>query len=90
MTKEKVPTRKQSAAAADAVNLTIQFHILVLHLLERFHGPVAAWLGRLPLRGKFTFLPLIAGFAFRLGLNEAALFHRGSGNGTEHQRNGDA
>jgi hypothetical protein len=76
---------KQSAAAANAVNLTVQFRVLVLHLLKRLHGRVASRLSRFPFRRELGFLPLIAGFTFRLGLNEAALFHRGRGRSAKHQ-----
>ena len=74
-----------SAAPADAVNLPVERLILLFHLLHRFHGRVSARLGLL-FRGEFGVLPLIARFAFRLGLDESALFDRRSGSRLERER----
>ena len=74
-----------SAAAANAVDLPVQRLVLLFHLLDRFHRRVAARL-RLLFRGEFGFLPLIAGFALRLGLDEPALLHGARGSAEKSER----
>jgi len=71
------------------VDLPVQRLVVLFHLLERFHGRVAARLGFL-FCGEFGFLPLIAGFAFRLGLDEAALFHGARGSAEKSERDGSS
>src|ERR1700733_14041834 len=80
-------TAEGSAAATNAVDLPVERLVLLFHLLDRFHGRVAARL-RFLFRGEFGLLPLIAGFALRLGLDEAALLHGARGRAEKSERDG--
>ncbi|MDE2062109.1 MAG: hypothetical protein KGJ00_06840 [Bradyrhizobium sp.] len=67
------------------MDLPVQRLVFLLHLLERFHGRIATRLRRLSFGGQFGLLPLIAGFALCLSLDEPALFHCSRGSNAHHQ-----
>src|SRR5262245_325490 len=68
-------SRRRSAAAADAAQALVDFLVVPSYLLQRLHRLVVVDRLRLALGLERRGLPFVAGFPFRLRLNEAALLH---------------